>query len=624
MRIRSSFPSLLAIAGPVALVLLTAAPSRADCGDGVIDPGETCDPPSSCPSSCSDGNPCTTDTMTGTPQTCDVVCASELVTACTNGDGCCPEGCASPTDDDCSVSCGNGAVGEGETCDPPSSCLTSCDDGNACTADLLTGASDRCNAACSHVAIVSCNDGDGCCPAGCTSATDDDCTTACGDGVLAPGETCDPPSSCPSSCDDGLACTRDFLTGSAEACTAACAHAVVTECASGDGCCPAGCTAYDDDDCSSQCDVGGVGPGETCDPSSTCPASCDDGNACTYDQMAGTPGACDVICIHTAVVSCAGGDGCCPSGCTSATDADCSPACGNGVLDPGETCDPPGACPTSCDDAQACTDDVMVGSAANCNVGCSHTLKLACVGGDGCCPPGCSHATDSDCSATCDDLTLDQGETCDPPADCITSCDDADACTIDVLIGSAANCNTTCTHQSVVSCRGGDGCCPPGCNNAADSDCSATCGNGTLDPGETCDPPSTCPTSCDDGDACTYDVQTGSVPECTIACTNTPITACLDGDGCCPAGCNGNQDTDCPPVEEPDAGYVDVAMPDAAEDGAVEASPSTPEQGSKDDSGCGCSTPSTPTTGPGLRWVAMVLAGLAGLRRRLRGSCRAL
>ncbi|HEX2660281.1 MAG TPA: hypothetical protein VHU40_18490, partial [Polyangia bacterium] len=40
-------------------------------------------------------------------------------------------------------------------------------------------------------------------------------------------------------------------------------------------------------------------------------------------------------------------DGCCPAACTAASDMDCA-GCGNGKLDPGETCDPRDTCPAAC------------------------------------------------------------------------------------------------------------------------------------------------------------------------------------------------------------------------------------------------------------------------------------
>ncbi len=69
----------------------------------------------------------------------------------------------------------------------------------------------------------------------------------CGNGQIDTGETCD--GDCPSTCDDSDACTTDALIGSAETCNAECSHSSITDCASGDGCCPAGCYDADDDDC---------------------------------------------------------------------------------------------------------------------------------------------------------------------------------------------------------------------------------------------------------------------------------------------------------------------------------------------------------------------------------------
>jgi hypothetical protein len=58
-------------------------------------------------------------------------------------------------------------------------------------------------------------------------------------------------------------------------------------------------------------------------------------------------------------------------------------------------------------DGNACTIEGYTGSAAMCNVMCTHNLITMCVGGDGCCPPGCNMLSDSDCSG---------GPTCTPDA----------------------------------------------------------------------------------------------------------------------------------------------------------------------------------------------------------------
>lgn len=75
---------------------------------------------------------------------------------------------------------------------------------------------------------------------------------------------------------------------------------------------------------------------------------------------------------------------------------------------------------------------------------------------------------------------------------------------------------------------------------------SPTCNNGTVDAGETCDPPGTCPTSCAaSADACMPNVLVGSAAGCTASCTAQPITDCVADDGCCPAGCDDGADSDC-------------------------------------------------------------------------------
>jgi cysteine-rich repeat protein len=258
-------------------------------------------------------------------------------------------------------------------------------------------------------------------------ACHNNCTFTCGDGVVAATETCDTaipagvPGACPTSCDDGDACTTDALNGSA--CQATCVHGAITAFVNGDGCCPPGGNSTNDSDCSVSCGNGIVEAGETCDTGITagmpgaCPMSCDDGQACTTDSlnMAGT---CMATCTNTPITMPINGDGCCPAGATPATDNDCSALCGNGVVNAGETCDTgiatgaPGACPTSCDDANACTTDTLL-SGGTCSAACSHTAITVPVTGDGCCPPGANSLTDGDCAPVCGNGIVEAGEMCD-------------------------------------------------------------------------------------------------------------------------------------------------------------------------------------------------------------------
>ncbi|MEZ4402784.1 MAG: DUF4215 domain-containing protein [Kofleriaceae bacterium] len=237
--------------------------------------------------------------------------------------------------------------------------------------------------------------------------------------------------------------------------------------------------------------------GELCDPGAAgagaCPTACDDGMACTADVLAGS--GCQAACMSSAITVAVDGDGCCPIGATAATDSDCAPGCGNGVVDAGETCDTAiasgaGACPTTCNDGQACTTDALV-AGGTCQAACTATPITTPVNGDGCCPTGATPATDTDCVPGCGNGIVDPGETCDRaipvgPGACPTTCSDGMACTRDVLTGGGT-CTAACTFPPITMPANGDGCCPAGANNTTDSDCAPRCGNGVVETGEQCD-----------------------------------------------------------------------------------------------------------------------------------------
>jgi hypothetical protein len=150
-------------------------------------------------------------------------------------------------------------------------------------------------------------------------------------------------------------------------------------------------------------------------------------------------------------------------------------------------------------------------------------------------PPGCGDGV----------VDTGLGETCDPPSSCPTDCDDMDACTLDTLMGDGAQCDVQCTNALITTCNAtADGCCPSACDGLSDPDC-AVCNNMVLELGETCDPPGTCVTGCDDNDPCTTDTLMGSAMTCDVECQNTAITMCVNGDGCCPMMCNANNDLEC-------------------------------------------------------------------------------
>ena len=400
------------------------------CGNGRVDPGELCDTAitngaGSCPKRCDDGQSCTADALHGSA--CAALCEFTPITRCAADppDGCCPAGCSPGSDPDCGKpTCGNGDVDPGEACDlaipqgMPGACPQRCNDGNDCTQDLLTGTD--CQQVCASTAITQCGGkgpSDGCCPPGCTNATDADCSTTCGNGKVDPGESCDTaippngPGACPTACRDDSPCTKDVLTGGG--CDASCSFQPILACDPGvrDGCCPPGCTSLTDADCTKTCGNSVLDSGETCDiaiPSGvqgSCPRSCDDGVSCTQDRFNGSD--CTLTCSHSPITACNPNDrdGCCPAGCATADrDPDC--LCGNGILEPGEKCDVAikdpqrGGCPISCDDGQGCTADQLIG--AGCDQHCAHQPITVCKTiADGCCPnpadPLCM-ISDPDCT----------------------------------------------------------------------------------------------------------------------------------------------------------------------------------------------------------------------------------
>jgi hypothetical protein len=213
---------------------------------------------------------------------------------------------------------------DGLTCDGTEMCMTgmcvttalSCDDGNACTADMCSEPG-----GCAHSAIG------GCCNVAADCADADFCTA---DSCSGPGGTCSHVgiSGCchtNADCSDLSACTTDTCDPTAHTCS----HAPI-----------AGC-------CSSAAD-------------------CGDGNACTTD-------ACDTatgLCSNTAIAGCCLTNGDCSDGDSCTTDT---------CATPGGTCTfpkIPGCCHADpdCDDGDACTTDACNTTTDS----CTHTAIAGC------------------------------------------------------------------------------------------------------------------------------------------------------------------------------------------------------------------------------------------------------
>ncbi len=267
---------------------------------------------------------------------------------------------------------------------------------------------------------------------------------------------------------------------------------------------------------------------------------------------AGTAYMCSAAGAQTLTIKASNGT-CSDSLSMNVTCAGAGPTCGNGVVDTGETCDTAipagqtGACPTSCTTTDPC-NPMTLQNAGTCTAACVSTPITSCISGDGCCPSACTHATDSDCPVQnlCGNGVVDAGETCDTaiPAGqtgaCPTSCTAPDACTTSTL-QNAGTCMAACVNAPVAPC----------------------CGNGVVETGETCDTAipagqtGACPTSCTAPDTCTTSTLQNA-HTCTAACVNTPITACISGDGCCPATCTHATDSDCPVQNLCGNGVVDA------------------------------------------------------------------
>lgn len=175
------------------------------------------------------------------------------------------------------------------------------------------------------------------------------------------------------------------------------------------------------------------------------------------------------------------------------------------------------------------------------------TQTALCKGG------ACSPGIPTDCSFLNDFCTVGYckpGVGCQSmPANDGSKCDDGLFCTVDdackggVCSGAPNMCAAPGDVCMIGTCNEGQNTCQavPGndgaqCNDQSACTMNETCSNGLCGGGV----PTNNGGQCDDGNACTTsDVCANGV------CAGTPLAACVNGDGCCPAGCDVLADNDC-------------------------------------------------------------------------------
>ncbi len=186
--------------------------------------------------------------------------------------------------------------------------------------------------------------------------------------------------------------------------------------------------------------------------------------------------------------------------------------CNDNNLCTEDSCSQNGKCvysSTSCDDNNECTTDVCDPS-----TGCSHAslTGISCKEDNNPCTTDicnnglCTHIPISDC--------------CTSDSNCISNPLIPNFCPQQVCNLSDNKC-----YSNYPSCANNDGCCPLGCNLGNDNDCTTCTRN----------------SQCNDNNVCTTDTCVSGT------CTFTPITQCINNDGCCPTGCNAVNDNNCNP-----------------------------------------------------------------------------
>ncbi len=484
-----------------------------ECDDGSFcTVGETCDGGGNCgggvAKTCAEvGNACNTGACDEDADSCQQVAKPETVVCddgqfCTVGDHCNGDGsCIGGGPQDCPGSykdCKAGACDEdGDKCIQTNVVGNYCDDDNACTQlDVCStggvcvgsepktcpgglcavGVCDPAGGGCGTkpaAAGSACNDGNACTKSdkcddagGCKGSDPMTCAgDSCNDGVCNPlsGACGKQPKKDGATCDDGQACTKPdgCVSGTCKGGPWTCSCQTDADCDDSNPCTEDGCAAV----AGTYACVNKPNDGQSCNDGVACTVEdvcsnggvcagkqveCDDGNVCTSDYCTSGPGA--------------------PTGCENkpqaGTECDDGQACF--IAD---ACDEEGACkgtPVECKDSNPCTDDACDPGTG----GCTFNANIGpCDDGDKCTPvDACS---EKEClpgkQMSCDDKSI-----------CT-----ADSCSAGICKHSAVNEGATC-GELTEACASGECACRLYTLNAGKTgneylyDVAATVGGGTL------------------------------------------------------------------------------------------------------------------------------------------------
>ncbi len=362
---------------PVPPVAGVDASTSAVCGNGVLEPGEECE--GNCPASCTNRG-CTKFDLQGSPAQCTARCVEMGVeTACKNGDGCCPPGCNTAIDGDCSVQCGNELREAGETCDPLASCPTSCPTVDCQLRKLINPGT--CAAECVNDRQLSgCCTNDSQCPGNfaCQNKT---CSGTCIAGHKLCNGSCIPNRECCGSCSGDVCQNDDVFERFCN--NGTCATRMNRDC---------GNFRCDGESCSSQCRSGFKECNGSCIPNNQCCGGCP-GSFCQDDdafERFCNNGTCDSRRTRDCGnFRCSGGS--------------CSNQCRDGLKSCDGNCIPESSCCGGCSGTVCQNDDEFV---RFCDNGTCRTQFST-----DCAPFGCSGTT---CRTSCSGRTVLQDGRCVP------------------------------------------------------------------------------------------------------------------------------------------------------------------------------------------------------------------